>query len=270
MSRLFARQADRAPAGRFGGPLGWLEQLGLGVLTLAACLHLYGRILLGRAPFDLPAFAAALRQAGLSMLGAITLVAVALGLILGAQIESVLARLNLPGLALLSVTYLVVIELVPILVGILVAGRAGVALAVRQASLTASGEMDGLLVQGIDPRELTVGPMLLAMLLMSFAFAVWMTLIAFLCAFLWLWVTAGISPALFVDALQRALSPGDLLEALAKPLVFALLIALIATVNGTAAGREPGGVARAATRTMIGAVVAILIADLVFILWPEG
>jgi len=40
----------------------------------------------------------------------------------------------------------------------------------------------------------------------------------------------------------------------------------MATVNGTLAGRDPDGIARAATRTMIGAVVAILLTDLAFVL----
>lgn len=250
--------------------MGWLAQWGLAAMTLWVCLRLYWRILFGQAALDMPAFAAALRQTGLSMTLAMTLVALALGLIIGNQIQAMLTSLYLPGLAILSITHLAVIELVPILVGILVAGRAGVALAVRQASLTVGSEMDGLLIQGIDPRELMVAPVLLAMLAMSFAFSVWVTLVTFSTAFLWLWVNAGISPALFLDALRRALTPGDLIEALIKPLVFALLIAMIATVNGTLHGRTTSGVAQAATRTMIAAVVTILIVDLLFVLGSRG
>ncbi|MEY6431334.1 ABC transporter permease [Thioalkalicoccus limnaeus] len=252
----------------FPGSIGWLEQLGLAWHTLRACGDLYRRILVGQARLDMPAFAMALRHAGLSILPAITLVAVALGMILGNQTQAVLARLDLPGLALLSMVYLIVMELVPVLVGILVAGRAGVALAVRQATLGVSGEIDGLLVQGVDPLSFTVGPALLAMLLMSFALAVWTTVVTVLAAFLWLWNLVGLSPALFVAALQQALTPGDLALAFGKPLLFALVIALIAAVQGTLAGRDPAGVARAATRTMIGAVVAILIIDLVLVLRP--
>jgi len=104
--------------------------------------------------------------------------------------------------------------------------------------------------------------------LMSFAFAVWGTLVTFAAAYCWLWVFADIPPSQFLDAMRRALEPRDLLEALAKPLIFALLIALIASVNGTNAGRAPEGISKAATRTMIGAVTAILLADLLFILLP--
>lgn len=259
-----------APGRPFGGATGWVEGLGLAAITLAGCLGLYGRILAGQARLDVPAFAGSLRQSGLSILPAITLVAVAVGAILGRQTETVLDRFNLPGLILLPFTYGLVMELVPVLVGILVAGRAGVALAARQATLSVTGEVDGLLASGIHPIQFTLAPVLLAMLLMSFGFVVWVSLITFAAAFLWLWVQVNIPPALFLDALAQTLTPADLLEALAKPLLFALLIALIATVNGTAAGRDPQGIGEAATRTMIGAVAAILVADLLVILLVRG
>lgn len=263
-------RSNTQPPPLFSGPTGWIEQIGLAGLALSRCLGLYLRILLGTARLDLPAFTAALRLAGLSILPAITLMGLVVGAILGHQIQNVLARLDLPGLVLVSGVYAVVMEIVPILVGILVAGRAGVALAVRQATLAVSGEIDGLLANGIDPIRFTLGPVLLAMLLMSFAFAVWGSLVTLGAAAFWLWALADLPLALLLDAFNRALTPGDLLESLLKPMLFAVLVALIATVNGTVAGRDPDGIARAATRTMIGAVTAILVADLVIVLFPRG
>ena len=254
------------PQRPFTGIAGWVEGIGLAAVTLARCLGLYLLILAGRARLDVPAFVAALRQSGLSILPAITLVTLAVGAILGHQTGTFLQRFDVPELVLLSTTYAVVMELVPILVGILVAGRAGVDLAVRQATLSVSGEVDGLLAMGIDPIEYTLGPTLLAMLIMSFAFAVWGSLMTFLAAFLWLSLAAKVPPALFLDAFTSVIKPADLLQAIGKPMLFALLIGLIATVNGTAAGREPQGIGTAATRTMIGAVAAILVADLAVIL----
>jgi phospholipid/cholesterol/gamma-HCH transport system permease protein len=248
------------------GAPGALQQLGLAGIALRDCLSLYLRILVGRESLDLPALAAALRGAGLSVLPALTLVSAAVGVILGAQTESFLGRFDLPGLVLLSIGYIVSVELAPILTGILVAGRAGVALAVRQATMLAGEELDGLLICGIDPVQFTLGPTLLAMLVMSFAFAVWSSLIAFAAAGIWLWTMAGIGPALYLDALRASFEPGDLMAAFLKPPVFALIIALIATVNGNLAGRDPRGASRAATRTMIGAVTAILLADVLFVL----
>lgn len=250
----------------FSGPSGWLEGLGLAAITLLRCIGLYLHILTGRARLDLPAFAHALRQSGLSILPAITLVSLALGAILGHQTGSILKDFDAPQLVLLSITYAVVMELVPVLVGILVAGRAGVDLAVRQATLSVSGEVDGLLAMGIDPILYTLAPTLLAMLIMSFAFAIWGSLMTIIATFLWLSLASHITPALFLDSFINAIQPADLLEAIGKPLLFALLIALLATVYGTAAGRNPQNIGAAATRTMIGAVAAILVADLLVIL----
>jgi phospholipid/cholesterol/gamma-HCH transport system permease protein len=258
------RQTTPIPRGIAAGP----AKLGLAALALKSCLGLYLGILAGKARLDMPLFAQALRQAGLSMLPAITLVTGIVGLILGNQTAALLVHFDLPGVILLTIAYAVVMELVPILVGILVAGRAGVALAVRQATLVMGGEMDGLLVTGINPIQFTLGPVLLAMLLMSFAFAVWGTLVTFSAALLWLWGSAGVPPHLFIDALKQALTPADLLEALGKPLIFALVIALVATVNGMLVERDPAGIGRAASGTMIGAVTAILLVDLLFALLP--
>jgi len=257
--------APPPPRRPFTGLVGAVEGIGFAALTLVRLLGLYLRILGGRARLDVPAFAAALRQSGLSILPAITLVTLAVGAILGQQAGSFLRRFDVPELLLLSTTYAVVMELVPLLVGILVAGRAGVDLAVRQANLSVSGEVDGLLAIGIDPIAYTLGPTLLAMLIMSFAFAVWGGLMTFTAAFLWLSLETAVPPALFLDAFTSVIAPADLLQAIGKPLLFALLIGLIATVNGTAAGRDPQGIGAAATRTMIGAVAAILLADLAVI-----
>jgi phospholipid/cholesterol/gamma-HCH transport system permease protein len=144
----------------FEGPAGWLARLGLAGATLATCLGFYLRVLFGRERLDVPTFSEALRQAGLSILPALTLVTAILGLILGNQTVSVLSDFDLPGLILLTIAYAVVMELVPLLVGILVASRAGVALAVRQATLVVTGEMDGLLVCGINPIHFSTGPVL--------------------------------------------------------------------------------------------------------------
>lgn len=248
--------------------LSWLERIGLAAVTLKLCLQLYVDILVGRAQMDLPALAGALRQSGLSVLPALTLIAVAAGVILGHQASQLLAEINLPRLILVPILYGVAMELIPLLVGILVAGRAGVALAARQATLVATGQVDGLLVSGLNPIQFTTGSALPAMLAMSFALSVWGNLVVLSTTLLWLSLVADVPLYLFNDALRQALSPRDLLEALGKPLIFAVVIALIATTNGVAAGRDVAGVSRAATETMIGAVTSILLIDLAFVLAP--
>jgi phospholipid/cholesterol/gamma-HCH transport system permease protein len=254
---------------RFDSSL-WLDRLGLAPLALIECLRLYGSILQGKARLDLPSFAVALRQAGLSILPALTLVGIAAGAILGSQTQDILAWFDLPGLVLPAVIDGVVSQVVPILVGILVSGRAGVALAVRQATLVVTGERDALLVMGIDPIRFTLGPVLPAMLIMGCAAAVWGNLVTLGATAIWLGYTEDVPMALFLEVLTRTLSLSDCFEAVLKPMLFALLVALVATVNGLTAIRRPQDIDRAATRTMIGAVTTILLADLVWILVISG
>jgi phospholipid/cholesterol/gamma-HCH transport system permease protein len=243
-----------------------LQQLGLAAIAMGGCLGFYARVIGGRERFDVPAFASALRNSGLSVLPALTLISLSVGIILGNLAGGPIGQLNLPGLLAMSIGYTVAVELAPILTGVLVAGRAGIWLAVRQASLHGSDELDGLLLCGIDPIQFTLAPAMLAMLVMSFAFAVWSTLVTFASAGVWLWGTAGIPLPLFADMVRSSFQPGDLMAAFLKPPAFALVIAIIATVNGNLAGRGPDSIPRAASRTMIGAVTAILLLDLLFVL----
>jgi phospholipid/cholesterol/gamma-HCH transport system permease protein len=257
-------------SGGLDGPLRWLTNLGLAWSALLTCLGHYGAVLIGRDRLDLPALAAALRQAGLSILLPVTLVTAALGVILGREAASALENVNLPGVLLAGITYAVVMELVPLLVGVLVGGRAGIALAVRHATLVVTGQMDGLLVMGINPVRFITAPVLLAMLMMSFALLVWGSLVTIGTAYVWMGLFSEVPPYQMMDAVRQTLGADELREAVSKPLVFAVVIALIATVNGSVAGRDPESIGEAGTRTMIGAVTAILLIDLLYVLWPEG
>lgn len=243
-----------------------LENIGLALIVLRDCLQLYRNILLGRARLDLKVFVDDLREAGLSILFRLTVVAIIVGLVIGVQTENVLGEVNVPGLLLGAIGLAIIKHFAPLLVGLFVAGRSGIALAVRIGSMVLNREADGLIVSGINPIHYTVGPMLLAMLLMSFALAVWTDLIVLATAALWLWLQAGIPWSLFQDSLKGMLDAGDLLISVIKPLLFALLIALIAAVNGCRVSRHVESVSRAASRTMISAIAAIQLTSLLFVL----
>lgn len=247
-------------------PLGPLSAIGLGWLALLSCLGHYLDVLRGRQPFDVPAFASALRQTGLTVLPTMTLVAAGVGIILGQQIAALLARIDLPGLILLIVSDIIVLELIPLLTGILIAGRAGVGLAVRLATRLTTGEIDGLILCGLNPIQFTAAPVLLAMVAMSLAFTIWGNLICLGATFAWLHLNADVPLGQFADILQQSLTATDLLKGVAKPLLFAFAAALLAIVNGLATERNSTLISAAATRTMIGSVGLIVLIDLAFTL----
>lgn len=238
----------------------------MGLFVLRDCSRYYRDILLGRNRLDLKMFVDDLRETGLSILFGVTLVAVIVGLIVGKETENILGTVNIPGLLIGTIGLAIITEFAPLLVGLFVAGRSGVALAVRIGSMVLNHEVDGLVVCGINPIQYTVGPMLLAMLVMSFGLAVWTELIVVSVTAAWLWFNAGISWSLFLDSLKSVLELSDVLVSVIKPLVFSIFIALIAAVNGSRVSRRVEAVSRAATRTMISAIAAIVLIDLLFAL----
>ncbi len=238
----------------------------MGLFVLRDCLRLYRDILLKRNRLDLKAFAGALRETGLSILFGITLVSAVVGLIVGKETEDILDKVNIPGLLIGTIGRTIINEFAPLLVGLFVAGRSGVALAVRIGSMVLNHEIDGLVVCGINPIQYTVGPMLLAMLVMSFCLAVWTDLVVVGVTAAWLWFYAGITWSLFLDSLKQVLELRDVVASVVKPMVFSIFIALIAAVNGSLVARRVEEVSRAATRTMISAIAAILLINLLFVL----
>jgi len=243
-----------------------LENIGLGLLILKDCMALYRAVLRGQNSLDLKEFVENLRETGLTVLVGLTLVAAVVGLIVGVEAELLIKKINAPGLFLGMIGLSIIKEFAPFLVGMFVAGRSGIGLAVRIGSMILNREADGLIVSGINPVQYVVAPMLLAMLLMSFALAVWTDIVVVSVTAVWLWYEAGIPWAMFADSLNNVLDVSDLILSTIKPMVFALFIALIAAVNGCRVNRQIESVSRAATRTMISAIAAILLVDLFFIL----
>jgi phospholipid/cholesterol/gamma-HCH transport system permease protein len=238
----------------------------MGLFVLRDCFRLYRDVALGRGRLDLKVFVDDLRETGLSILFRVTLVAVVVGLIVGKETENILGTVNVPGLLIGTIGLAIITEFSPLLVGLFVAGRSGVALAVRIGSMILNHEVDGLVVCGINPIQYTVGPMLLAMLLMSFGLAVWTALIVVGVTAAWLWFRVGISWSLFLESLKSVLEFTDVLVSVVKPMVFSVFIALIAAVNGSRVSRRVEAVSSAATRTMISAIAAILLINLLFVL----
>lgn len=245
-----------------------LYRIGYAASVLQHCLQLYLLILLGRERLDLPRFTRDSYDLGLTILPGVSVIAIAIGLILGIQVDQLLQTLTIPDLATSLYASAVVTEFVPLLIGILVASRAGVELAVRIATMASRREIDGLIVSGINPVHYTVGATLLAVLLMSLTLAIWALLLLLLSSGLWLALSDTLPASQFINALAAAVSPSDLLLNLLKVVSFALLATLIAATEGGTAVSRPGGIAQAASRTMLQSIAWILVIDVLYgVLW---
>jgi phospholipid/cholesterol/gamma-HCH transport system permease protein len=157
-------------------------------------------------------------------------------------------------------------EFAPLITGILVAGRSGSALAARLGTMTINEEMDALRVMGINPVRYLVVPALVAMLVMLPALTLWSDFVALAGAGFYVVGDLGITWSAYLDQLELYLTPDDVLHGLAKAAIFAVLITLVAAVDGSRVRGGAEGVGRVTTRSVVHAITAIVLTDMLFAL----
>ncbi|MFP6654489.1 MAG: MlaE family lipid ABC transporter permease subunit [Myxococcota bacterium] len=214
-------------------------------------------------------FIRALYNAGVLSVALICLSGFTVGMVLGLQLYTTLARFGaeeglgaVVGLSLIR-------ELGPVLTGLLVTGRAGSAITAEIGAMKATEQLDGLRMMAIDPIHFVVMPRAIALAVaMPLLNALFITL-SFAGAYV-IGVTAqGLDGGVYMSGLENAVRFGeDVGQSMIKSLVFGLLLGLIATYKGHARASDSAGVARATTSTVVTASVCILIADyMITALW---
>jgi len=126
-------------------------------------------------------------------------------------------------------------------------------------------EIDALRVMGINPVRFLVAPSLLAMLIMMPLLTFWSILVGLAGAGVYVSLELGLTMHAYLDRVLEVLSLGDLIHGLAKSAIFAALITLVGVVNGAGVSGGAEGLGRATTRSVVQAISAIVITDMLFV-----
>jgi len=268
------RIALAAPAPLVEPRLPALAQLGRQVLEglrgIGVGVAFLGEIVLGlAAALARPArlrwaeLARFLDEAGLRAFPLTLLLGTLLGVILAFQSAIPLRRFgaeifvpNLVGISLLR-------ELGPLMAGVILAGRTGSAYAAELGTMTVNEEVAALRVMGMDPIAILVLPRVVAGLLVMPVLSLLLTL-AGLAGMAGIMGLLGFPLATVTGQLADWLTLSDLAGGLFKAALFGLAIAIIGCQAGLGAGRGPRAVGDAATRAVVGGIVAIILLDGVF------
>jgi phospholipid/cholesterol/gamma-HCH transport system permease protein len=150
-------------------------------------------------------------------------------------------------------------ELGPVLTGLIVAARAGGAMAARLGTMRVSEQIDALEVMGIDPKQYLIAPRILAafiampLLCAIFDFVAMMGA-HFLCINL-----LGLDPAIFWDKISAWLNPGDIYQGLIKAAIFGITFASVCCNQGFYAKGGAKGVGDATNAGVVNSMVMIII-----------
>jgi len=218
-----------------------------------------------RQPLRLGAVAEHAMEIGVRALPIVTILAATIGAMLAIQGIYTLQSFGAEDQVTLGVALSVTREFAPLITGILVAGRSGSALAARLGTMKINQEIDALVVMGVNPVRFLVAPALLAMLIMVPALTIWADMIAILGAGLYITAELGMSMSVYLNEVSSALTADDVLHGISKSALFALLIVLIGVVNGASVTGGAEGVGRMTTRSVVHAIAAIVITDMLFV-----
>lgn len=255
----------RALVGGIAGFSRGISELGFGaaLLVQSGYFLLFGR--LRHQPVRLPSVIEQMMEIGIRALPIATVLSFVIGVTLAMQGIDLLKTFGAESQVVLAVALSISREFAPLIMGILVAGRSGSALAARIGTMVISQEIDALRVMGINPVRYLVVPALLAMALLMPLMTFWADVFGMLGAAVYTHLELGMSFQAYADATMTALSVDHLMHGIGKSVIFAVWIALVAVVNGLAVTGGAEQVGRATTRTVVLSIAGIIVTDMLFI-----
>lgn len=154
-------------------------------------------------------------------------------------------------------------ELGPVLTGLIVAARAGGAMAAQLGTMRVSEQIDALRVMGVDPIQYLVSPRIMASVIVLPLLCGFFDFVAMLGSYVLSVYVLEVDAALFMDKIQAWIKPSDVYQGMFKAAVFGLIFSLICTHRGFFTKGGAKGVGEATNRGVVVSMVTIIIADYV-------
>jgi len=156
----------------------------------------------------------------------------------------------------------VVLELGPVLTGLVMAGRIGAGITAEIGTMKVSEQIDALESLAIDPIGYLAMPRLLAAIVMMPVLSIFSIAIAILTSLLLApYVVSGMTMYEFIKGMRFFFFEHDLFVGLIKALCFGAMIALIGSYKGLTTQNGAKGVGLSTTVSVVSASVAILVVD---------
>jgi len=151
-------------------------------------------------------------------------------------------------------------ELGPVLTGVVVAARAGSAIAAELGTMKVTEQIDALRALAVSPIQYLVVPRILAAVIMVPLVCVLADAAGILGGYL-LSNTQGVLPATYLNSMKQFLDPMDFVKGIFKTVVFGLIITLVGCHQGLATRGGATEVGRATTNAVVLSIVLIYIAN---------
>lgn len=198
---------------------------------------------------------------GVGSLSIIVLVAVFTGGVFGLQSVEAFRMFQADGFVGTAVSLTLSREIAPVITALMVAGRAGSAMATELGSMRISEQIDAMSTLAVEPVQYLVAPRLIACTLVMPPLTMVYNVCGMMGAYLFVVIVKNVDPGLFIYNIRWYTDVGDVAMGLIKAVVFGLAVALIGCHQGYHASGGARGVGLATMRAVVISSVAILIID---------
>jgi phospholipid/cholesterol/gamma-HCH transport system permease protein len=198
---------------------------------------------------------------GVGAVRLVTSASVLVGLIATFQVAYQLKQFGAESVSALAIGWFATRELSPIVVALLVVTRSASSIAGELASMTNNGEIDALRAMSLDPVKYLVAPKLLALLIALPA----LTIIADGLITLGGWIGTtfflGFNSRFYLEQIRSSLAISDITIGVAKSILFAFVIGIVAADEGLGVDRRVAAIGEAASRGVVYCLLGVLATD---------
>lgn len=152
-------------------------------------------------------------------------------------------------------------ELVPVLTGVVVAGRIGAAIAAELGTMKVTEQIDALKVMAANPISFLVVPRFIALILMMPVLVVFANMIGNLGGYIVAHYYAGISTFSYTNSIKQLGELWDICGGMIKSCFFGAIIAIVGCYKGLNAPNGAEGVGLATTASVVLSIILIFIAN---------
>lgn len=214
-----------------------------------------------RPPYDWRELFRQMVKVGVASIPVVFLTTLFTGAVMALQTFTVLRRINAESFVGSGVALSMVRELAAVLSGLIVAGRAGSAMAAELGTMRVTEQIDALEVMATDPVHYLMVPRVWATTIMLPLLVVMGMGVGIAGGYMVAVVLMGANPVSYVDRSFQFMNVKDVFSGVLKSAVFGFLLAAIGCQQGyyTRGGAE--GVGRSTTAAVVVASIAILVSD---------
>jgi len=208
---------------------------------------------------------------GNQSLGIIILTSAFTGAVLAFQGYLALSLVGTESLVGTSTCLSLVRELAPVMTAIVVAGRAGAAMAAKIGIMRVSQQIDALEVMAISPKQYLVSPKIYAAIIAVPLLTAIFSLVGNLGGYIVGVLLCGIDSGIYIQKMREFFFPMDLYHGLIKAACFGFIITSISCYKGYVAKNGAEGVGSATNESVVYSIVVVLVVDyFLSVLIPTG